>query len=137
MMDGILRGVDFAFIYLDGILVASKDHATHTDHLKTIFSILSRNGITINRQKSRFGLGEVTYLGHLVTQQGIRPLPDRVAAIRAVPPPDSKVAWQSYLGMLNYYRRFMPSLATVLDPLHSAVGAAGRSRSITWTEECG
>ena len=136
MMDGILRGLDFLFIYLDDILVASKSIEEHTDHLRTLFRVLSDQGITVNRQKCRLGLSEVSYLGHLVTSRGIRPLADRVTAIHAVPPPETKVALQRYLGMLNYYRRFMPGLASTLDPLHSAVGTAGRSRSINWDDDC-
>ena len=135
MMEGILRGLDFLFIYLDDILVATRDAQSHMSNLRTLFQILSRHGITINRQKTRMGLAEVTYLGHRVTSRGISPLADRVDAIRDVPAPDSKVALQRYLGMVNYYRRFLPSIAKVLDPLHAAVAAARKSKKIAWTDQ--
>ena len=64
------------------------------------------------------------------------PLSDRVQAIREVPVPDSKVALQRYLGMINYYRRFMPRLAATLAPLHGAVSDAGKSKVIKWTDQC-
>ena len=131
MMDGILRGVDCVFVYLDDILVASPDAQSHLRDLESLFSLLSHHGITINRQKSRFGLPEVTYLGHRVTANGILPLADRVSAIQDVPVPDSKVALQRYLGMVNYYRRFLPGLANTLAPLHAAVSAAGKAKTIT------
>ena len=70
LMDGILRGIDFVFVYLDDILVASRTPQEHLSHLKTLFRLLSTNGITINREKSKFGRQEVTYLGHLVNARG-------------------------------------------------------------------
>ena len=105
MMDGILRGVDCVFVYLDDILVASPDPQSHLRDLRSLFTLLSKHGITINRQKTRFGLPKVKYLGHWVTTQGILPLPDRISAIRDVPVPGSKVQLQRYRGMINYYRR--------------------------------
>ena len=63
-------------------------------------------------------------------------MPDRVAAIKDVPAPDSKVALQLYLGMINYYRRFMPRLANRLAPFHRAVVAAGKPKVIIWTDQC-
>ena len=136
MMDGILRGIDFVFVYLDDILVASRDQAEHMEHLRALFRLLTSHGITINQQKSRLGLPEVQYLGHLVNARGVLPLADRVTAIAQVPPPQSKVALQRFLGMVNYYRRFLPHLAQVLAPLHAAVGAAGRAKSIQWSADC-
>ena len=63
-------------------------------------------------------------------------LRERITAIAQVPPPDFKVALQRFLGMVNYYRRFLPGIARILVPLHSAVGEAGRSKAIKWTEDC-
>ena len=108
MMDGILKDIDFVFVYLDDILVASRDQAEHVEHLPTLFRLLTAHGITINRDKSRLGHSEFQYLGHLVNARGVMPLPNRVEAIAQVPPPQSKVALQRFLGMVNYYRRFLP-----------------------------
>ena len=72
LMDGMLRDVAFVFVYLDDILVASVDAATHIKHLRELFSLLSLNGININK-KCCFGQFEVTYLGHLVNGQVFPP----------------------------------------------------------------
>ena len=64
LMDGILRQVAFAFVYSDDVLVASPDPATHLKHLRELFTLLSINGININRKKCTFGLPEIKYLGH-------------------------------------------------------------------------
>ena len=63
LMDDILRGIDFAFVYLDDILVASRSQEEHLTHLRALFCLLSAHGITINRAKSKFGQSQVKYLG--------------------------------------------------------------------------
>ena len=64
LMDGILRDVNFAFVYLDDILVASPDETSHEEDLKKLFSLLASHGVAINRKKCVFGQAEVKYLGH-------------------------------------------------------------------------
>ena len=102
LTDGILRSINFAFIHLDDILVASPDHSTHMRHLRQLFELLSRNGISINRKKCAFGASTVKYLGHSVSKSGILPLPSRVDDLQAFPAPTSRLHVQRYLGMLNY-----------------------------------
>ena len=129
-MDGILREINFAFVYLDDILVASPSPEAHRTHLRQLFSLLSSHGISLNRKKCVFGQSSVKYLGHLVSEAGISPLPARVQDLVEFPPPLTKVGLQRFLGMINYYRRFVPGLAKVLNPLHSTVAAAGRFKDV-------
>ena len=134
LMDHILQGVTFAFVYLDDILVASKSIADHTNNLHEVFQLLSTNGLVVNRTKCAFGVSELTYLGHLVNAKGIAPLPSRVDTIQDFPTPDSKASLQRFLGMINYYHRFLPQLADKLHPLHEATKVKGQA--IKWTLEC-
>ena len=133
-MDGVFQNLDFAFVYLDDILVASKSESQHRDHLKTIFELLSANGLVINKSKCAFGVTELEYLGHLVTCDGIRPLTSRIQAIHDFPTPQTRTDLQRFLGMINYYHRFLPGIAPKLAPLHAA--SAGRGKDITWTSQC-
>ena len=111
LMEGIMKTVSYVFVYLDNILIASPNPGAHKHHLREIFTLLSMHGISINRRKCVFRVDEVKYLGHLVNASGISPLPSRVADLQSFPPPTSKLGLQRYLGMLNYYCRFVPSLA--------------------------
>ena len=103
LMDGILQGVSFAFVYLDDILVASTTAEEHRQHLLDLFRLLSSHGVSINRKKCLFGQEEVKYLGHLVNSRGISPLPGRVSDLQDFPSPTTKLGLQRYLGMINYY----------------------------------
>ena len=91
LMDGVLRGLDFCFVYLDDILVASASHSLHQDHLRAVFSCLAAAGLSLNRDKCKLGLSSVSFLGHSVSLVGISPLPEKVSAISAMPRPTNKV----------------------------------------------
>jgi hypothetical protein len=85
-MDDILRELDFCFAYLDNILVFSGS-LEHEKHLRALFNQLKRYGIIINPSKCVFRASEVTFLGYKVSAEGSEPLEDRVAHLRACPPP--------------------------------------------------
>ena len=123
-----------AFVYLDNILVASKSESQYRDHLKVIFELLSANGLVVNRSKCAFGVTELEYLAHLVTCDGIRPLTSRIQAIHNFPISQTRTSLQRFLGMINYYYRFLPGIAPKIAPLHAA--SAGRGKDITWTSQC-
>ncbi|GFN92154.1 Gag-Pol polyprotein [Plakobranchus ocellatus] len=134
LMDGILRDIPFAFVYLDDILVASCSSQEHAQHLEQLFKLLSANGLVINKAKCIFGAEELDFLRHHVSAIGIAPLPDRVAALRDSKPPQNRTGLQRFLGMINYYHRFLPGLAPILAPLHAQ--ASGKGESIEWSAEC-
>ncbi|KAK3760795.1 hypothetical protein RRG08_062809 [Elysia crispata] len=109
-MDGILRDVPFAFVYLDDILVASHSPREHSQHLRQIFTLLPSNGLVINRPKCIFGVDELDFLGHHVSSRGIAPLAERVSALRNSGAPKDRTSLQRFLGMINYYHRFLPGM---------------------------
>ena len=134
LMDGILRDIPFAFVYLDDILVANRSHDDHQEHLKRLFSLLSSNGLVPNKAKCLFGAEKLDFLGHQVSARGISPLPDRLTALREHPAPKDRASLQRFLGLINYYHRFIPHVAGLLAPLHAQ--ASGKGQSITWSNDC-
>ncbi|UYV65657.1 hypothetical protein LAZ67_3004985, partial [Cordylochernes scorpioides] len=80
-MHEVLRNLDFAFVYLDDILVASETEEEHYSHLGTLFSRLNSYGLRINLSKSKFLVQEIDFLGYLITSHGVKPLPKKVKAI--------------------------------------------------------
>ena len=88
----------------------------------------------MNRTKCVFGASELEYLGHRVTAAGILPLAKRMEAISAYPRPSSKRGLQQFLGLVNFYRRFVTHMSHVLYPLNEATRVKGQK--ITWTQAC-
>ena len=123
LMDGILRDIPSVFVYLDDILVANKNPKEH--------HFVKFSNSSQQTAKSVFGVTELTYLGYCVNATGISPLPSRVDAVRIFP---SKTSLQRFLGMINYYHRFMPQLADKLYPLYEATKVKGQA--ISWTPDC-
>ena len=120
LMDGVLRGLSSSvFVYLDDILVASPSMDQHVRDVRAVLSRLAAAGLSINKDKCLFGASSVTFLGHHVSPDGIKPLPSKVDTILAFQRPATKVELQRFLGCINFYHRFIPRLAAVLAPLHS------------------
>ncbi|RUS70604.1 hypothetical protein EGW08_021632 [Elysia chlorotica] len=104
LMDGILRGVPFAFIYLDDILVASHSAQEHFQHLRQLFILISSNGLIINKAKCVFGADKLDFLGHRVSAEGTTPLPDRIAALQDSAPPRDRTSLQRVLEFTKKIR---------------------------------
>ena len=73
-MDVVCRGLDFVFVYLDNILIASSSKGEHHSHLRQLFERLHRNGLIIHLAKSKFGCSELDFLGHHVSRHGVLPM---------------------------------------------------------------
>ena len=133
-MDQLFGHLGFAFVYLDDILVASKDEATHLVHLQETLKILRENGLVLNASKCQFMKKSVEYLGHEISVEGIKPLPSGVKAVAEYPQPCTVKDLQGFLGLVNFYRRFVPAAAKILLPLTDALrGGRAGSEVLTWT----
>ena len=95
----------------------SKDTLDHVSHLKQVFERCREFGISLNPAKSVFGVSEGKLLGHIITKDGVKVDPQRVEAIKQVPLPQIKKALQSFLGQINFIRRFIPNFAEVIKPI--------------------
>ena len=133
LMHSVLRNIDGIFVYIDDILVASKDEESHQNKLRELFSCLRDNGLAVNADKCVFGVPSLTFLGHQVDSEGVRPLPKRVAAVRDFPAPKDKSSLQEFLGLINYYHRFIPHAAHVLQPLNAALRKS--AGPFSWTPQ--
>lgn len=117
LMDKVGRGLDFVFIYLDDILVASRSEVEHLEHLLLFFQRLQDHGLAINLSKCQFGHISINFLGHRVNQHGAVPLPAKVDAIRKFSKPATLKAVQEFVGMVTFHHRFVLSAARIKEPL--------------------
>jgi cleavage and polyadenylation specificity factor subunit 1 len=117
MMDRIFAELPFTFVYLDDVLVVSPTAAAHHRHLRATLDQLRSNGLLINSDKCTWGATTVEFLGHTISAVGISPVQQRLAAIQAHPQPRTIRDVQGYLGLFNFYRRFVPAAAAIIKPL--------------------
>jgi cleavage and polyadenylation specificity factor subunit 1 len=136
LMDRVGAGLDFVFIYLDDILVASQDEDTHYLHLRQILQRLKDNSLILNLEKCEFGKESVDFLGHKISALGAEPLLKHVKAVREFGKPTDTKSLQSFLGLVNFYRRFIRGAALILKPLTDAL-KGGKKVQLTWTSEMG
>ena len=109
LINEVLRGLDFVFPYIDDICVASVTIKQHRRDLAEVFRRLRENHLAINLSKCEFGKNEIKFLGHLVSADGIRPLPEKVAAICEFPKPKVAQEFKRFIAMVNFYRKFLPN----------------------------
>jgi hypothetical protein len=131
LMDKLFRHLPFVFTYLDDHLIASRTLEEHLLHLQQFFQVLQENGLTINPAKCVFAVSSLKFLGHMVDEAGVTPLPKHVAAVQDCPPPTDIKQLQRFLGLINFYRRFLPAVARILQPLTDLL--RGSPKVLLWS----
>lgn len=136
-MNEILGEFSFCFVYIDDILIFSKNENEHKVHVRAVLEKLNQYGLTINTSKCIFGVPEISFLGHLVSQNGTQPLPDKVAPIVDYPQPKTIKELQRFLGFLNFFRRFLPNIAQNQTVLNDYLKGAKKNdkTKIVWSDK--
>jgi len=133
VMETILHGLPGVVVFLDDILVVGSTKKEHDERLRMVLARLQAAGLRLKADKCMICVAQVVFLGHLISAKGIQPLADKVAAIQGVHTPERAEDVKVFLGMLQYYGRFLPGLATVVEPLHRLLD---KGHSWKWTPEC-
>jgi hypothetical protein len=123
----------FCLVYIDDIVIYSKTFDEHLIHLERILQRFFDAHFTFNLPKCRLFLKEFDHLGHLLSAQGIKPNPDKIAALQEMSAPTDLKQLQSFLGLANWFRRFVPSFAKLSAPLTDLLK---HSTTWLWTEAC-
>lgn len=133
----VLFGLEFCVPYFDDVLIASSSEQEHLEHLRLVFERFQEFGVSLNPSKCVFGQPKVSFLGHEISSDGVRPLPERTSAIQSLPEPQTVQELRRFLAMLNFYRRFLPRAASVQAPLNAfLVGCKKKDkRPVSWTPE--
>lgn len=133
----VTRDLDYCFTYMDDILIASENEEEHRKHLDALFQRLSDNGLVINVNKCKFGLPVVDFLGHTISPDGITPDKEKVKTIVDFPLPKTAKGLRRFLGMLNYYRKFLKNSINIQAKLFDVMLGYKKNdkRILTWTPE--
>lgn len=136
MMDRIMRDFPFVMTYLDDILVFSSDESEHINHLRRIFERLSTHGLRISPAKCEFMLNEIDFLGHHITAQGTQPKREKIEAITNYQKPTDYASLRRFMGMLGFYRHFIPNFADICHPLYELLGSTNqRNHTLDWSDQ--
>ena len=133
LVNKVLAGLDFAFGYLDDILIYSPNVPTHLVHMRQLFQRLREADLKLNREKCNFFKGHIQYLGHLISGEGIKPLPEKLESIKEMPPPTTPKEVKQFLGLIGYYRKFVPRFANVARPLTNLTRL---DQPFEWSDKC-
>ena len=118
VMDTILQGLPGTICYIDDILLTAASEEEHFRLLEEVLRRLRAENIRMKRSKCYFMRDSVEYLGHIVDANGLHATPEKIAAIERAPRPQNVTQLRSFLGLLNYYRKFLPNLAATIQPLN-------------------
>ncbi|CAH8552923.1 unnamed protein product [Schistosoma margrebowiei] len=116
-IDNLLRDMPFAQGYIDDLLIASPNLQSHEEHVRAVLKRLNEHGINIHQSKCVFGVQTLEFLGHTISPEGIKPIKKEVDTIKQYPIPSSLTQMRSFLGLINFYRRFIPGCAQLMQPL--------------------
>ena len=107
----------FVLVYLDDIIIFSRSIEDHVNHLNEVFKILKEAGLRLKLSKCHFAKNQINYLGHVISDQGVAPDPNKTSSIANFPQPRNVKELQSFLGLANYYRKYIKAFAEKAHPL--------------------
>lgn len=135
LMEMVLRGLPWktCLVYLDDVLIYSRSFSEHLEHLEEILSRFQSSGLKLNPSKCSLVRDQVTFLGHVVSKNGIQPDPRNVKSVQDWPVPHSATEVRAFLGLCSYYRKFIKNFAHHSVSLHALTE---KNALFQWTSQC-
>lgn len=135
LVELVLRGMQYTSIlcYLDDILVVSETFEEHMAHLAELFSRLRKAGLKLKGKKCFFFRQEVSFLGHILTKDGLKCDPFKTRVVKEYPTPHNLKTLRGFLGLCCYYRKFVPHFSEIARPLHNLTR---KTVPFQWTPDC-
>ena len=132
-MEQTLQGIPNVEVMLDDIIVTGKSDAAHLEYLEAVLKRLAEKNRCINVQKCRFFMERIEYCGHEIDKDGLHKTNAKIEAVQNAPRPQDVSSVRGFLGLVNYYHRFLPNLSSVLHPLNQLLE---KDHTWEWSREC-
>ena len=132
-MEKILQGIPKVICYLDDVLITEQNDEEHLKTLETVFCRLEEHGVRLKKTKCEFLKTRVEYLGYCIDAEGLHKSLTKVKAVVNAPRPRNQQQLRSFLGLVNYYGKFISSLSTITHPLNQLLC---QKRQWKWSKEC-
>ena len=117
-VESLLKDIPRAVVYIDDILMSGRDSKELNETTEAVLRRLSEVGLVVKKEKCAWNQSSITFLGHTISEKGVSPVPAKLDAIIKMKQPTNPSELKTFLGIVNYYRKFLRDPATVLDPLH-------------------
>ena len=130
-IEQVLSGCNGVKVMLDDIIITGKTEEEHIENLRCVLTKLKERGLKLNPAKCEYMQKEVAFLGHIIDATGIHMIEDKVQAVNDAPAPTDINELRAFLGLINYYHRFIPNLAAILRPLY---GLLQKTQKWYWSE---
>ncbi|XP_062710558.1 uncharacterized protein K02A2.6-like isoform X1 [Aedes albopictus] len=133
IMDQVLQGLDDVVCYLDDVLICGKTMEECRAKLYLVLDRLAKANIKVKLEKCKFFVKELPYLGHIITDKGLLPCPDKIKTIREAKAPSNVTELKAFLGLVTYYAKFIPNLSSRISCLYSLLK---KNVKYNWSAEC-
>ena len=130
-IDEVVRGLDFVFVFVDDVIISSRNLEEHVKHLEILFQRFQKYGIRLSLHKCEFAKTKINFLGYQLSKDGIRPTEEKVKALCNICEPKDHKALRRLLGMFGFYQRFIVNYAQIVMPLRKLQLEA----DFNWTQE--
>lgn len=134
LMRIVLSGLSNVTFYFDNIFIYSTDWTQHCSTLRAVLERIRSHGLTLKLSKCHFGFPSIQYLGFILSGEQLQPQPDKVEAICRISPPKTKKILRSFLGMVSFYKAFIPQAADLTAPLSDLLRKTVRE-PLLWTKD--
>lgn len=132
-MEQVLQGLSGVQCILDDMIITGNSDDNHLENLEAVLMRLQKNGLKANIDKCDIFKEKIDFCGHTIDEKGLHKTPSKVEAVRKAPVPENVTQLRSFLGLVNYYSKFLENLATVLRPLHRLLE---KDVVWDWSENC-
>ena len=135
LMEKVLDGMvfDMVVVYLDDVVIFSRSIKEHMEHLKQVFDRFRQHNLKLKPRKCELCRTKVKYLGHVVSAEGVATDPSLVEKVKDWPTPRTVRQVRSFLGLCNYYRSYVPSYGTLVEPM---IRLTDKGAKFEWTPAC-